>query len=74
MENNHHAVDTLGRRGGEVAIPRQNDDKPTRSSTAYEKSDWKGRRDASESCGMVHVIADSTAVEEVKISNLRHDR
>jgi hypothetical protein len=61
-------------RTGEVAIPRQNgNDKPTRSSTAYEKSGLKWV-DGMHQKAVVHVIADSTAVEEVKISNLGHDR
>jgi hypothetical protein len=47
---------------------------PTRSSIAYEKSGLKwvdGMHQ--EAVWMVHFFPDSTTVEEVKISNLRHD-
>jgi hypothetical protein len=67
MENNHHAVDTLGE-DGEVAIPRQmattnQQGRPPRTKSRTEV----GRRDASGSCGPRY--RDSTTVEEVKISN-----
>jgi hypothetical protein len=61
---------------GEVAVPRNTTTRnPTRSSMRSQNVLTEGRVDGiHQELRVVHFFPDSTTVEEVKISDLRHDR